>query len=67
MFNIEKIIIYFVLVFLLTTLIYVFLDYKNKLYFPENKHQLKNNNFILRLSFFISLFLTFILIYIKEK
>lgn len=67
MFNIEKLLIYFVLTIFLTSIFYIFIDYKNNLILPKIKKQIDENNYNLILSLIISVIITFILIYIKEK
>ena len=67
MFNIEKLLIYFVLTIFLTSIIYIFIDYKNNLKLPKIIKQIDNNNYSLIISLIISVLITFILIYIKEK
>ena len=73
MFNIQKIFVYFVLKIFITSIIYLFLDYKNNnknnnnQLLPWLKKKYGLNNYNLILSFIISLILTFILIYIKES
>lgn len=67
MFNIEKLLIYFVLTIFLTAIIYIFLDYKNTLKLPKITKQLRNNNYNLFIALLISLIIIFFLIYIKEN
>lgn len=67
MFNIEKLLIYFVLTIFLTAILYIFLDYKNTLKLPKIQQQLKNNNYNLFIALLISLIIIFFLIYIKES
>ena len=67
MFNIEKLLIYFVLTIFLTSIIYIFMDYKNNIELPKILKQIDNNNYNLLISLIISVLITFILIYIKEK
>lgn len=67
MFNIEKLLIYFVLTIFLTAIFYIFIDYKNNIILPKIKKQIDDNNYSLIISLIISVIITFILIYIKEK